>query len=309
MSTASNVKPEWQGISAYILVLFGLTWPVEVLALIHGVHFRDASETAKSTAAFLLLGVSLVPGIAAWIVIATLTKESFRFTGLRFGDWRYYALTWIAVPWLFIVIYLLTALLHLGSFDPTFHNIVIQLHGNAQQYLMLLVAASLSILVVVYAVPVFVEQFGWMGFLLPKLLPLGRWQAALLCGFLRGLWQLPLIAMGYAYPDRVAGYVLIVLYSCALALVDAALRIRSRSVVLPTFFETLVVTQLRGILPLLVVVGAPDFGGAFGLIGIIVFGAAGAYLLATTSQEAVDALCLPPEKAKTPEWLKRRRRR
>jgi hypothetical protein len=311
MKETKLLAPDWKGASAYLLVLFGLTWPVEIMALLRGVRFP--ADQPNPTAQFLLLGVSLVPAIAAWLVVATLTKESLSFTGLRFGDWRYYALTWLAVPWLYIATYWLSAIFGFGTFDSSFHAVATFLSraggaGSVQQYLMLALAFSLSISILVYALPAFFEQYGWIGFLLPKLLPLGRWQATLICGFLRGFWQLPLIAAGYAYTDRLAGYVMIVLYMCALSLVECALRIRSNSVLLPTFFETMLRAQGRGVIPMAVLISQPLFGGMTGLVGLILLAGIGAYLLATASQEAVDALCIVPRKAKTPEWLKRRRR-
>ncbi|MCX6049755.1 MAG: CPBP family intramembrane metalloprotease [Chloroflexi bacterium] len=39
------------------------------------------------------------------------------------------------------------------------------------------------------------EEIGWRGYLLPKLLPLGPVRAALLGGFLHGLWHLPMILL------------------------------------------------------------------------------------------------------------------
>ena len=49
------------------------------------------------------------------------------------------------------------------------------------------------------AVSTFGEEFGWRGYLLPKLLPLGTRKAVLLSGVIWGVWHWPIILMGYNY--------------------------------------------------------------------------------------------------------------
>ncbi|MDZ7701407.1 MAG: CPBP family intramembrane glutamic endopeptidase [Halobacteriales archaeon] len=45
----------------------------------------------------------------------------------------------------------------------------------------------------------FGEEFGWRGYLLPKLLPLGARRALLAHGVIWGVWHWPIIAMGHNY--------------------------------------------------------------------------------------------------------------
>ena len=49
------------------------------------------------------------------------------------------------------------------------------------------------------ALSTFGEEFGWRGYLQPKLMPLGIRKAILLTGFIWGLWHAPVILMGYNY--------------------------------------------------------------------------------------------------------------
>jgi membrane protease YdiL (CAAX protease family) len=49
------------------------------------------------------------------------------------------------------------------------------------------------------ALPTFGEEFGWRGYLQPKLLPLGNHKAVLLTGVIWGVWHWPIIMMGYNY--------------------------------------------------------------------------------------------------------------
>ena len=62
------------------------------------------------------------------------------------------------------------------------------------QFAQLLIAPGIN------ALFAFGEEWGWRGFLLPKLLPWGQWAALTLSGALWGLWHLPLVLLGYDYP-------------------------------------------------------------------------------------------------------------
>jgi hypothetical protein len=293
-----NVKRvDWQGTLAFVLLTLVLTWPAEIMAYLRGARFDAGSVGSDQTAEFLLIAVTVIPAFAAWIVRATATKEGFASAGLRFGPWQYYALTWIAIPWIYVVVYALSAAFGLGHFDPTFSVVASRLaqSGGAtaagvQTYLTLTLGLSLSVYILPALIPAFGAQFGWTGFVLPKLLPLGIWPATIGYGLLWGIWQLPLAAAGYIYGGRPAGFVLIILFTCSLAMIEAALRIRADSIFLSMFFEAAFSTQARGVAPLLVFVTQPLLGGIAGLTGIVVLAAIGAWLIATTPQAAVDAI-------------------
>ena len=48
----------------------------------------------------------------------------------------------------------------------------------------------------------FGEEFGWRGYLLPQLLPLGEVKAALIVGLIWGPWHLPVLIVGLNYPGQ-----------------------------------------------------------------------------------------------------------
>jgi len=56
------------------------------------------------------------------------------------------------------------------------------------------------------AIATFGEEFGWRGYLLPKLMPLGGRKAMLLIGVIWGVWHWPVIFMGYEYGFKYPGY-------------------------------------------------------------------------------------------------------
>jgi hypothetical protein len=62
----------------------------------------------------------------------------------------------------------------------------------------------------------------------PRLLPLGRWRAALLYGVAWGLWHAPVIVGGYNYPGHpVAGVLAMCGFTTAVALLQTAARLRT----------------------------------------------------------------------------------
>nr|WP_246475749.1 CPBP family intramembrane glutamic endopeptidase [Brevibacterium renqingii] len=75
------------------------------------------------------------------------------------------------------------------------------------------------------------EEFGWRGWLLTSLRPLGTWPALLTVGVLWGLWHAPLILLGYNF-DRpgISGLGLMVAGCVMLGILFGWLRLRTGSV-------------------------------------------------------------------------------
>jgi len=123
---------------------------------------------------------------------------------------------------------LITALTRQGrSLPPGF---------NADQ-LALTTILTQSILAFTLALPfnmifTFGEEFGWRGYLLPRLTPLGGIPAAIITGIIWGLWHAPIIVQdGYNYPGHPwLGVVMMVVFTVALSMIFAWLPFRSGSI-------------------------------------------------------------------------------
>lgn len=67
----------------------------------------------------------------------------------------------------------------------------------------------------------FGEEFGWRGYMLPHLLPLGEKKAFLVSGVIWGIWHAPMIAMGHNFGLDYPGYpwlgILEMIWFCILA--------------------------------------------------------------------------------------------
>jgi len=288
----TSLPVDWRAVRTFVALAFGLAWTAEGVALACGMRFM--SLIPKSIA--LLAFVMFTPAIAAFIVRRFITREGFATAGLRRGPWHPYLFVWIGVPLLVAGIYALTILIGLGRFDSTLSTLTLRMqeaaHGRPLPHLpppLVLAAAifaqSLTLGVLVTSVFTFGEEFGWSGYLLVRLLPLGRWRAALIYGAIWGLWHAPIIAGGFNYPGYpLAGPVMMCALTIAFALTQTALRLRFGSVLLTSFFHASINNQGLGILPMFVIGVSPILGGVTGLVGVVAFGTLGTWLLARTSE-------------------------
>jgi membrane protease YdiL (CAAX protease family) len=86
----------------------------------------------------------------------------------------------------------------------------------------------------------FGEEFGFRGYLLPRLMELGPTRALLLSGFLHGLWHLPVILLTPFYPTEGNLFIVIVLFLLTLTaagVIYGYFRLVSNSVWPPTIFH------------------------------------------------------------------------
>ena len=284
-------RVEWRYVAYYVALAFGLAWLIEGIAIARGITF--ATLTVRGV--LVLASAMFTPAIAALVVRLT-TKEGFASAGLRIGPWKLYLAVWCAVAALAVLIYGITIALGLGTLDPSLSKLTELMRANSNGRPLphlpplgvlasVMYLQSVTVGLLITTVATFGEEFGWTGYLLIKLLPLGRWRAAVVYGAIWGLWHAPVIVAGYNYPGHpIAGPLMMCLLTVTFALSQTALRIRSRSVVLTSFTHACINAQGLGVLPLLVVGVSPVLGGITGLVGIAVSGVVGAWLLSRTPE-------------------------
>jgi uncharacterized protein len=114
------------------------------------------------------------------------------------------------------------------------------------------------------------QELGWRGFLQNQFSSFGFWKTSGLIGLIWGIWNAPIVLMGYNYPEHpVAGVGMMIVYTLLLSPILSYLRLRSKSVVAPAIF----MGTLNGLssVPLLTISGGSDFtAGITGLAGFIV---------------------------------------
>jgi membrane protease YdiL (CAAX protease family) len=245
-----GVKPskaplDWTGIALFIVLAFGISWAIWLGLAALGVSFIIRAAVG-------MFG----PAIAATIV-RIIRREGFADAGLRLaargrkGVVRIYIAAYIIPPILIaagISLALLTGVQH-WAFNDNLHALANTLTAQMQSrgrslpsglstyQLALITIISETVLAFTLAIPfnmvfTFGEEFGWRGYLLPHLSPLGGVQAAIITGIVWGLWHAPIIILnGYNYPGHPwLGVVMMVIFTVALSMIFAWLRFRSGSV-------------------------------------------------------------------------------
>jgi membrane protease YdiL (CAAX protease family) len=275
-------RVDFRGLAVFLLLTFGLTWTADFSMIARGVPIW----------AFLAVAATMwLPAISAYVVRRWMTHVGFRDAGLRFGPWKPYLVVLVAVPLVTALIYLFSWRVGTARPDWSLSTYLAPLQSarvpkflrSPTMFLSFLFVATVSFAPVLNLFATFGEEFGWTGYLLPKLLPLGKWSATIIYGLIWGLWHAPVIAKGYNYPGHpLAGVAMMCLFTIAFALIQASLRIRYGSVLLTSWLHACVNAQGRGVFPLVFSVANPLYEGFMGIIGVIAVGLIGVLLLART---------------------------
>jgi hypothetical protein len=273
---------DWKPILAYLLLTFGITYAIELAIVLAG--FR-ADGIPQMFGQLIIAGVMWVPALAALLAIKLVAREPVRSLNIRFGSSRPYLIAALVVPAAFALIYGLTWLVGLGRPDwqMTYLRSIFTSAGAEPPampaprtvWLGLFLSSSL---VAPFLNSIFGlgEEIGWRGFLLPRLLPLGKARAYLLLGVVWGLWHAPLIVVGFNYPGYpILGILAMVGLTTALGIYINELTLRHQSTILAGWLHGLFNSQGYGIWRILFPSVNPLLGGVTGLIGIGVWLALG----------------------------------
>jgi hypothetical protein len=125
--------------------------------------------------------------LAAILMRLFISREGLRGSlGLR-QPWRYYLLA-VFVPIIFMItISLIAALAGIARF------------ALPEEEMPLYIIPLFALLLIPECVVAFGEEYGWRGYLLPRLLPLGEIRASLILGPIWSLWHLPVLLAGLLY--------------------------------------------------------------------------------------------------------------
>jgi len=195
-------------IALFCLVAFGFSWLVAGYVYATGGLDRTGGAPGASSLTALLVVYMFGPAVGHLVVrLATdapLTVDDAWLRPHLRARLRWYALAWFLPAILTLLGVGLYYALFPGQFDPTMEAIRTGLGPAAADVSPALLAAgqlaaALSLGPAINTVVAFGEEFGWRGFLLQHLAPLGRRPAVLLTGVAWGVWHWPIVAMGYNY--------------------------------------------------------------------------------------------------------------
>ncbi len=202
------LRPELRGLLVFLATAFGLVWLASVPLWAYPLLRR-------SPLVQLALGVVMftpAAGTALTVFVIRREPDVPGATGLRFRPrqaWPYWLFAWLAVPVYCLVAPFIGQALGFVELDVRGLSGVRELlhaAGPVGETLPAPLLAAVQVAVGVTLGPLlnapfaFGEEWGWRGYLLPKLLPLGVWPALLASGAIWGLWHAPLILLGHNYP-------------------------------------------------------------------------------------------------------------
>ncbi|MFG1701682.1 CPBP family intramembrane glutamic endopeptidase [Nonomuraea sp. M3C6] len=225
----------------FIVLAFGLSWAAVLPVWFDG----GLSSPLMAVSPSLMMCTPAVGVLGVWAVSRTPFREWARQTGLTLGErkGRTGALVlaaWLGVPLLVLLAMGLSAAIGLVSLDLDQFSLlrtVLQARG-LQVPADLGTAAVLQIVVGIVAGPVvnailtFGEEWGWRGWLLPRLVSTnGMLAGLLLSGAIWGVWHAPLTLLGYNYPRLGSWAALYFIGFCVLAgVLIGWLRLRTGSI-------------------------------------------------------------------------------
>lgn len=295
-----------KGIFTFLGITFLITYLIEGALILGGVRFQGIGATYGQ---LVVVAAMWVPALATVLTTKLVSREGLAIANIRFGAWRPYLAAGVLIPLCFAIIYALTWLLGLGQPDwqlVHFQAMIVAAGAEAPPMpppLLIwtaLFVSSLLVAPVVNGFAAYGEELGWRGYLLPKLMPLGRVRAYLVLGLVWGLWHLPLLLAGFTYPGQpFLGTLAFMGMTTTFGIYLNELTLRNRSSILAGWGHGVFNSQALGIWRLLFPDVNPLIGGYAGLVGIAVWLALGmwqatrpgfpsAWLMAIHRQNSVD---------------------
>jgi uncharacterized protein len=196
----------WRHVICFVLLAYGFAWAIwSQLTPTIMEALRDGRTPDNFTATIAVTLGMYAPALAAVVMRLFISKEGLRSALGPLPSLRM-ALGAVLVPMALILILVgIVTVTNIGEATP----------GKPWGTLLAILTFA--------GVPIstalaFGEEFGWRGYLLPKLLPLGEVKAAVIVGLIWGPWHLPVLIAGLNYPGELIITVLAVFFLSAMLL-------------------------------------------------------------------------------------------
>ena len=267
-----NNEVDRRGISWFLALAFV---PTIALSLILSSMQDSLADRIIIYNKLFFIAVMFFPGISALIVRKFINKECFKDPMMKFGSWKPYLQVSLFIPLLYIIIYVITGLFYPPDFTlKTFMTWagIEEMPFDTFSFILVLFIFTLVVAPIINFIPALGEEFGWRGYLLPKLMPLGRKKALIISGIIWGLWHLPFVFLiGYkSYPDKIAGGLIFTALITLLGIYIGALALKNKSMLLASYMHGIFNAQDHGIWTIIYPNYNHLMGGGEGLIGVIV---------------------------------------
>ncbi|GLV55505.1 abortive infection protein [Dictyobacter sp. S3.2.2.5] len=268
---------DWKGTGWYLLLAFVISWSMFILLRLVGVPF------------VIRAGLGMFGPALAALLVRLLRHEGFGDAGLRLrgreykGDrhtWLFYVAAYLIPIVLLTIGFALAFLLHLQQWALAEKaGQLLKLAPKSSQSPIapatlgwLIILSSLTVNLPITMVATFGEEFGWRGYLLPRLMPLGNVRAALLIGIIWGFWHAPLIVLdgyefGGLYPAL--GVFFFLLSTIPYSFLLTWLRVRTGSIWPAVLAHASINACAGAIAGYAMTAGNPYIGAPLGIVGLV----------------------------------------
>ena len=210
-------KQNLKQIGIFLLITFVLTYGTEIFGIMPLAGGTEEQEAMVAQS--MISSVMFLPAIGA-LLTRLITKERITARTLMLNielkkDLKYYGLMWFGFALLILFGAALYFLIFPNQFDANlgYMQAVADAQGleatqtDLQQAVLMQIVVGVLLAPFVNLINCFGEEWGWRGFLLPKLLKQFKVVPALILnGLIWGLWHAPLTIMGHNYGIGYPGY-------------------------------------------------------------------------------------------------------
>jgi uncharacterized protein len=181
----------WRHVAGFVALAYAISW--SVWASVMPDAWR-ALQSGATPAAYTMAGLGMLgmfgPALAALVMRRFVTREGIRGSLGARRSWRHYAIAVIAPMIIVATSIAISAATGLADFHA------------GEQPLWALVLVLVAINTPLSTIATLGEEYGWRGYLLPKLLPLGQVKASVIVALVWAPWHLPLLLVGLNYGGK-----------------------------------------------------------------------------------------------------------
>lgn len=270
-----------KGLFTFLAIAFGASWAAQIGI---GVYFRQRQGVPDELRAqIMMMAAPLLmwpPALGALVARKWVERSSLKEPGLALPNRQWLFRSWSMPIALVFAAMLVSIPLNGIDTEVTLLRKAFDRAGKEPPMplgtlVLLQVFGGVTVGAVINSLVAFGEEYGWRGYLLPRLMErMGALRGLLLHGAIWGLWHAPLIALiGYNYPDHpYLGVPLFVVFCTLMGIVFGWLQLGSKSVWAPSLAHG----TLNAVAPLpyllLKDVDAAISGTVFSLVGMVIVG-------------------------------------